>query len=231
MFIQIKINKKDCIVGVCYRPPNQSTSEKDKFLNCLEEEISRLISTKSFINLFALVGDFNDRCTAWESDHSESELGTSLVNMCNEFNLQQIITQPTREGNLLDLIITNNSCNIVSSGVMDPIDNLDHCPVFANFKIGHYIKKANFKRIIWNFNAENLQRLDTNLSMVPWHALLSAADTVDECVYTFYKILEEELEAEIPSKTVLIRTKDKPGMTCHVRKFFRKVHRLHKRAN
>ena len=48
----------------------------------------------------------NDRCVKWDSEHLESEFGQSLVNLVDEYNLQQVIDMPTRESNPLDLLIT-----------------------------------------------------------------------------------------------------------------------------
>ena len=42
--------------------------------------------------------------------------------------------------------------------------------------------------------------------------------------------MKDEIANAIPSKTVVIRPKDKPGMTCLVRSLFRKCRRLHKIA-
>jgi hypothetical protein len=57
---------------------------------------------------FILLGDFNDMCSFWKSDHADGEIGLSLYNLLKSFrNLSQLISEPTRGNNILDLLITN----------------------------------------------------------------------------------------------------------------------------
>ena len=85
----------------------------------------------------------------------------------------QITGECTRNDSILDLIITNCPGFIQNSGVDDPINDLDHCPIYGsmNFK---YPKKSCYYRTISQYNETNLNALNENLSLVPWHALLSA---------------------------------------------------------
>ena len=75
-----------------------------------------------------------------------------------------------------------------------------------------------------------MQHLNDNLSQVPWSSILSNIEDIDELTETFTTILQDEIKTCIPSKTILIRPNDKPGMTGQVRSLFRKCHRLHKIA-
>ena len=43
-----------------------------------------------------VAGDFNDRCTDWESNHVSSELGNNLLNLSNALNLTQFVHSLTR---------------------------------------------------------------------------------------------------------------------------------------
>ena len=76
----------------------------------------------------------------------------------------------------------------------------------------------------------NLNELNENLSHVPWNSLLSASDNIDEISEIFTLTLKDEIKNVIPSKTVVIRPNDKPGMTGRVRQLFRKCNRFHKIA-
>ena len=94
-----------------------------------------------------------------------------------------------------------------------------------------YVKKLCYFRTISSYTIDNLTTLNDNLSHVPWPSLIiSEAGDIDDMVDSFTSILKDEIANAIPSKTVVIRPKDKPGMTCLVRSLFRKCHRLHKIA-
>ena len=158
-----------------------------------------------------------------------SEIKFELVNLLNDFNFCQLIKEPTRNVSILDLIITNCLGFIQNSGVDDPINDLDHCPIYGSMNL-KYPKKSFYYRTISQYNETNLNELKENLSLVPWNALLSANESIDDITDTFTAILKDEIKNAIPTKTVLVRPNDKPVMTGHVRKLLRKCHRLHKIA-
>ena len=113
---------------------------------------------------------------------------------------------------------------------MDPIDNLDHCIIYGRFVCSHYVRKRCYSREVRNYSPELLSKLNINLNAVPWSALLSSVDTVDDCVDTFYQVFNSELNNVIPLRKIIIRPRDKPGMNSEVRKLFRTAHRLHRIA-
>jgi hypothetical protein len=91
-------------------------------------------------------------------------------------------------------------------------------------------KKQSYHRTIYHYDDNYMQHLNDNLARVPWSSVLSNIEDIDELTETFTTILQDEIKTCIPSKNVLIRPNDKPGMTGQVRSLFRKCHRLHKIA-
>ena len=67
-----------------------------------------------------ILEDFNDRCQTWRESHEESELHNKLVYLADINDITQIIDEPTRGPNLLDLIFTSYNNNIIESGTDDP---------------------------------------------------------------------------------------------------------------
>ena len=140
-----------------------------------------------------------------------------------------MIDEPTRGLNLLDLLIVKNKEYILNSKVCDPFDNLDHCPVFGTLDC--CVKKpSNYKRVIRVYNDENLNKLQCNLRNIPWHNLFSYEMDCNELVNIYTNVLHDEIETCMPSKEIIIGPRDKPGMTSHVKKLFRRCHRYHKIA-
>ena len=140
IWIQISINKSKILFGSCYRPPNQNAEERNLFLESLHSTFEIILD--KIKTPFVLMGDFNDRCNnIWGKAHLNSELKFELVNLLNDYNLCQLIKEPTRNDSILDLIITNCPGFIQNSGVDDLINDLDHCPIYGsmNFK---YPKKS-----------------------------------------------------------------------------------------
>ena len=227
--IYIKILKCSipCILGVFYRPPNQSAVNRDITLDALRSQLDFLCITSKLP--FFIFGDFNDRCEQWISEHLNSELGRSLVNLVDEYNLSQVIKEPTRGLNLLDLLITNSSDCISKVAVIEALDNLDHSMITGVLKAYHS-KQLAYKRRVRHFTDERLQTLNCRLGDIEWINLLTSNMTADVCAETFAYILTEELDKIIPIEIITIRPRDKPGMTSYVRKLFNKSHRLCRRA-
>ena len=61
----------------------------DNFQDCINQIIALQVES------FFILGDFNDRCVAWDTDHKDSELGNKLVNLTNMNNIFQIVQEPT----------------------------------------------------------------------------------------------------------------------------------------
>ena len=231
LFVKISSNNFNFVCGVCYRPPNQSALERDFFVDNLNTQLDRLCTNN--VTSIYLLGDFNDKCVAWHSDHADSELKLNLKLLFDEFNLVQLIDVPTRGKNILDLIITDTPSSIVRCGTLDSFDTLDHRPVFAVISM-KFNKLHSYKRRVRNYSDENLVKLNNNLKLVPWSALLLNESTADDMIDTFYSIIYSELDICITVKEVTIRPKDKPGMNSEVRKLLKtsnRLNRISKRTN
>ena len=82
------------VCDVCYRPPNQSALERDDFVDNLNTQLDRLCTNN--VTPIYLLGDFNDKCVSWNSDHADSKLKLNLKLLFDELNLVQLIDVPTR---------------------------------------------------------------------------------------------------------------------------------------
>ena len=228
MWLKLNSNAKTVYFGVCYRPPGQSIDDKTEFLDLLESHLDQLLPS-CLNHPFILTGDFNDRTTDWHSPHPDSELGSDLYNLLNSFHLTQLINEPTRNGNLLDLLITNSPRLILNSGVLDPIHDLDHCPIFGKLNFNIKYNKS-FTRKIWNYAAGNFNQLNNQLSQIPWGTVIGESDGVDDAVEMLTDLIKQCCNNCIPNKTIKIYPRDKPGMTSQVKQLFKTARRLHKRA-
>ena len=228
--IYVKILNCDipCIIGVFYRPPNQSSVNKDITLESLRSQFD-FLSMRSKLPFF-LFGDFNDRCVCWNFEHLASELGHALFDLVEEYNFVQVIDTPTRENNLLDLLITNCTDYIANFKVIDPFDNLDHNIIIGLLK-AKYSSQLQYKRTVRHFTSERLETLNRRLQDIDWHALLTTDMTADQCAESFTTVLTTQLDLAIPKEIIIIRPNEKPGMTKYVRKLFNRSHTLCRRAS
>ena len=89
MWIELLLMPKPILIGVAYRPPGMNRNTATEFIHSLQEILINAINTNPE-SLF-LLGDFNDRCTTWESTHVHSELKQDLIDTSTAIGLHQLI--------------------------------------------------------------------------------------------------------------------------------------------
>ncbi len=89
-------NKK-LLVAIVYRPPKQMLTDD----TALYEEIKSSIRNKNAV----IVVDFNCLGINWNSMQGDQEF-SRLLEMVEDSFLSQIVTQPTRGNNILDLVLS-----------------------------------------------------------------------------------------------------------------------------
>ena len=131
----------------------------------------RQISTNAYDIL--ITGDFN-------LDIADNNSRTKITDLCQEYGLSQPICKSTHfietSQSIIDLIFTNNSNDILISGVGEPfLDQIVryHCLVYCILNISK--QKTNiFKRHIWLFDQGDYQLLSNELMTTNWEILKDA---------------------------------------------------------
>ena len=179
-----------------------------------------------------LLGDFNDRCKRFYSNHADSELKNRLVDLVRMNDLHQLITEPTRitptSESLIDLVITDSPGYILNSGVTTPICNVDHHGVFCTVKFKFYAGAA-FERKIYNYNAGDYIHLREILSDASWNTGYELFDDINDIVQYYYDIFKDAIDEFIPNRIIKIRPRDKEWMTPHIRYLLNTRDRLYRR--
>lgn len=135
------------LLGVCYRPPKSSPDFARQLNGILAE-----LTTKYPNAHVLLLGDFNfpniDWCNLTSSAPNAKE-ANDFLDVCLNFNLTQLITQPTRvtrdTANILDLILTTDPESLSSITYLDEIS--DHKVIHANFTFVPQMRQACTKTI------------------------------------------------------------------------------------
>ena len=120
--LQIGTNKLSLLN--IYRPPD-SSNYAQPFSTFIDEFRTLLASFSTTKDDFLITGDFNIHVDNFSDSHS-SQLSSLLSSM----NLKQHISFPTHSGgHTLDLVITSDDSNIISSTASLPISPSDHLPI------------------------------------------------------------------------------------------------------
>lgn len=227
LWVELKFYNHSVLVGVCYRPPNQCAADVDAFIDNLNNSLSSIVGGRN--QSVILLGDFNDRCHVWDSDHSDSEIGLKLVNLVRSHNMFQLINKPTRNNNLLDLLITDSPGYFLVADTLPPIDNLDHSIIYGTLNLTPP-KIPSYKRKVWQYDRGNWLLLNNLFLLTDWDALFSSSPYLNDLTTRITHFIIDTAETCIPTRLVTIRPRDKPGMTSEVRRLFKIAKRMHKRA-
>jgi len=182
-----------------YIPPARSSTETYVILDFLISLCDNMLKNQPDKELM-IVGDFNKMNTqALESNH----------NLCN------IVTQPTRLNNVLDLCFVhevkkaNYKCD-----VQQPIANSDHNTIYIQKK-QTTTNTLSTKKQILVINKESMQNCNVMLDRVNWTSLYNEPD-VNKKVEIFYSTLLAVVD-QIPKKLVKNRPRDKPWITVNIK--------------
>ena len=201
IWIEVSLNHKKLLIGTFYRPPNSPAST----LSSIETSIGLAYDTN--INDILIVGDFN-------LDTQKQASGNKINVICQQFNLHNLIQEPTHftesSSSIIDLLLTSNTNSVLLSGIGEPFLDQDiryHCPVFCILAFDKPITKV-FTRHIWLYNKGNYDGLRNALSDTNWGALkhrnidIYAKQVTDHILNTATNF--------IPNKNVIIRETDPP---------------------
>ena len=101
------IGSRRLIVGAFYRPPNQSDPN---YLEQLRLSLSRIKMNRN--TTVCLEGDFNLGDINWTNStvvagSNKKVLCETMIEIADQFDMEQIVTEPTRRDKILDLFLTN----------------------------------------------------------------------------------------------------------------------------
>ena len=195
IWLDILLHKGEKLrLGVFYRPPGISEQVDLEIQN----EINKGVTGRTII-----IGDFNITGLACHGQ----PLRKSDIYLTNCFQnnfMFQLVRDPTRGDEILDLILSNNLNIVREIDVGESLGNSDHAIV--RFSIISSIASRDNNSFVPNFSHANFDHFRHYLANISWNLVFDGLDT-NEMWEKFKNIVFEGQNRYIPSK--LIR-KDKP---------------------
>ena len=142
-------------------------------------------------------------------------------------SLTQLVTQPTRGENILDLLLTNSPDMIYQVDVVDGIPGSDHSAIqfLARFVKPTLVRQ---NRPVYNFRRADFDRFRDLLSKIPWNCCF-LTDIVDDVWISFKDLLFSAADQCIP-KVLLSRRKRVHWLSADTIRMIRKKRRQFKKA-
>lgn len=211
------------LVGVFYRPPSSDAA----YLSELQKSLSLIDRSGTNLPLL-LLGDFNLPNITWgEVPKCHDALSAVLCEVVDDYFLQQMVSEPTRRGNILDLIFTNTPEFLMNINVCEGLGNSDHFSIEFDWKI----KLGSLKqtpRFVNNFRTADWDGLKEDLVKIPWDTiyLMSSVDDVWEAWKTlFFQAVERNNQKKLTK-----RRRDVPWLNSDLKKLLHKKRRLLRKA-
>ena len=220
IWVEISIRKKKQLIGTFYRPPNSPNA----VFSSIEDSIGLAFDTN--IENILLTGDFN-------FDTLKENSYRKIYDLCQQFNLEQLINEPTHftenSSSMIDLILTANRNSIILSGVGEPFleQNIRyHCPVYC---VLNFVKPVSpiYQRKIYLFDRGDYQSFINNIYDTDWNLLKS--DSINTYAENVTNTITSLANIHIPNKMINIRKTDPPWLTTNIKKLLRKKKRLYDR--
>ena len=148
--VKVFTNKTSHFVASWYQPPGRNLAELTSEINLLRSQLQKIkcMHKGNKPPSVHVLGDFNfgdivwpDRLNKSGSPLSPSE-GEILIEIMNDYGLEQLVHFPTRERNTLDLIITSLPGQFVDIHSPDRLS--DHDIVSGTLKVVYVISCRNF---------------------------------------------------------------------------------------
>ncbi len=117
IYVELTNGNQEVTVATVYRPPKQQPADDA----ALCEEIQTTIRNKNAV----VIGNFNCPNINWNLMHGDQE-GNRLVNMVEDSFLSQLMTQPMRGNNILDLLLTTDTDLVSECKVGEILSGCDH---------------------------------------------------------------------------------------------------------
>ena len=185
-------------IFICiYCPPDRVTVSSNNILTFLTDNLDSILTKYPNYSVY-ITGDFNHLNTSPLSD---------------SFDLLQIVNDPTRGSSLLDLALLSHSiADHFEVNVGPPISTSDHATVHLRSTSTLSISSGK-TTIVHDLRSSNIINFVTSLEDTDWTRFYNSDASVHEKCEIFNDIILSCMQANIPSSTVIMTSKDKPYIT------------------
>ena len=200
------------LFNLIYRSPTSTKQETTILINNIYDSYNYSIQ-HNFSGIY-FIGDFNFPQIHWiRSEYNNHEFFDAISQM----GLCQLITEPTRYRNILDLVITDSPGYTKDVTINPAIKNCDHKLIL--FTITYNDKPIKIlPRQIYKYSEANWDIINKNIQKENWCEIFYNYDTIEDMVNYLEKFIQKEMDTHIPS-FILSNTKRKtPWMNYNIKK-------------
>lgn len=182
-------------IGCIYRSPDNDTD----YLKLMVDLFNQLCDVSHPVTI---VGDFNLPLFNWQDlVYPDSEIYNHFADCITQNGLSQLINEPTRGENILDLVLTTSDLNVPLAEVMEPFGTSDHNSVC--FHICGTGESAT-KPVSYDFRKADIQGALTWLLSIDWSTEMLSFQNVQEKWDFFSAKLDQVCDLFVPKKAAKV---------------------------
>ena len=174
IWIKLKLDS-EVRIGLIYRSPNSTEEETDMMMR----EIELMSEIKEHV---LVCGDFNFPHINWNTLQAD-KLGQKFVDCVHDCYFQQLVKEPTRENNILDLVLSSDSDKISQIRTDCPFGSSDHRQV--KFRLNAPRDVSVWNRQFLNYRKGKYKQFRKFLSQYDWDVILGSGGV--ENIWTKFK--------------------------------------------
>lgn len=196
---------------VLYNPPDRGVQEQRDLNEYLSRSIDSIRNKYSHCGILVL-GDFNN---------------ANVPALTTRQNLKQIVTKPTRNEAILDLIFTDFHTFYNAPEIHAPLGMSDHyivvwLPLLVRDGTNNCNNRQNIKRLVRSYSQSALNSFGRWASTNDWFSEVGPDQSVDNLVESFTSQVFNAIELHFPSKQVKFHPTDRPWITSYIKELVRK---------
>ncbi|GMT12109.1 hypothetical protein PFISCL1PPCAC_3406, partial [Pristionchus fissidentatus] len=191
--IDLDINGDLLRIICAYRNPKATTLQTDSLIKSITDLCSCPQPS-------VITGDFNLPDIDWPSfptpqKNNITPSSQSFIDLCKSIKLAQLVKDPTRKENILDLVLCNNPGIVTKTEVGPPFDISDHNTVKFELSLVHSVPAFTLKR---DFKKADYDMINCQLANVDWVTAFSTMRNIDKMYDLLIKVIQKSIDTHVP---------------------------------
>ncbi|XP_072014761.1 uncharacterized protein [Amphiura filiformis] len=225
------VGSKTLTIGSFYRPPDKNDV---KYLQELHESISKIKNPNS--GIIWLGGDFNLGNIDWPTQSvlpgpNPKSVCYQMIDIMNNFNLDQIVIEPTRNDSILELFFTSNATLVEKSILIPGISDHQGIPVIT---LNLTPKTCNRSmRKVYMYHKGDVDGMKREMKNLSTGFVDKYSNMEDICIDTLWNQFKQNLSVTvdkfIPSK-IVSGQKKAPWISNKVKRYHKRKQRAYNKA-
>ena len=226
--IDVTVNRTKCRLVSVYRKPSYSPDDVQNAQK-LAEQLEKLCAVEwSTI----IAGDVNCPAINWSSLTSPIDgIQNIILDFVCDHGFEQMVTEATREKNILDVVLTNNNFLVSNIQVTPPLGSSDHSCVSFILDIPDkncYPVTSSKKVYLWG--SADYDSLNNYLLQIDWYNFMSVNLDTESIWASFKSVLFEAFDRFVPTQKQTIYNPRKKNYPRKLKRAFSRKKMLWRRC-